>query len=64
MGDDIECVRVAMNITKRQGHRFIGAAVYRRLSRNSMDDQVYFSIELFDFMDNEQFSNLVCALYI
>lgn len=61
MGDEIECVRVAMNITKRQGHRVIGAAVYRRLARNSMDDQVYFSIELFDFMDNEQFSNLVCG---
>ena len=55
MDEDIDLTRVAICINKSQKQRAIGAAVHRRCV--SGDDQRY-SIELIDFADNEQFSNL------
>jgi DNA mismatch repair protein MSH2 len=36
----------------------IGASVFQRIARNSMEDQQKYSFTLFDFLDNEQYSNL------
>ena len=54
--DDLDVTAIALTITKRQNQRCIGAAVHRRLNRGSMDDSVQYSIELFDFLDGEQFA--------
>ena len=54
--DDIDVTAIAMTITKRQNQRCIGAAVHRRQHRSSMEDAIQYSIELYDFFDNEQFS--------
>ena len=54
--DDLDVTAIALTITKRQNQRCIGAAVHRRLHRGSMDDSVQYSIELFDFLDGEQFA--------
>jgi len=42
----------------------VGACVFQRLARSSMDDQQKYSLTLFEFLDNDQFSNLdsfLCA---
>ena len=54
--DDLDVTAIALTISKRQNQRCIGAAVHRRLHRGSMDDSVQYSIELFDFLDGEQFA--------
>ena len=53
---DIDVTAIALTITKKQNQRCIGAAVHRRQHRSGMDDSIQYSIELFDFFDNEQFS--------
>jgi DNA mismatch repair protein MSH2 len=56
--DAVEGLYIALTIAKRQNQRHVGAAVHRRLHRTGMEDEVLYSIELFDFLDNEHFSNI------
>jgi DNA mismatch repair protein MSH2 len=49
---------IALQISKKQNQRCIGAAVRKRVHRSGLEDEILFSIELYDFMDNEQYSNL------
>ena len=56
--DEIDAAAIALTITKKQNQRCVGAAVHRRRHRNSMDDAILYSIELYDFFDNEQFSSV------
>jgi len=69
---EIGTVSIALTVTKRQNQRCMGAAVHRRRNRSGDDDMIQYIIELYDFMDNEQFSNLdsflvqmgSCILYL
>jgi hypothetical protein len=54
--EDINTTSIALTITKKQNQKCIGAAVHRRQPRSSMEDEIQYSLELFDFFDNEQFS--------
>lgn len=70
--EDIDKQVVALTIGRQQSQRCIGAAVYRRLLRSGYDDETYFSIDLYEFLDNDQLSNLdafllkigSCLLYL
>lgn len=69
---EISTVSIALTFSKRQNQKCIGAAVHKRRQRSGMDDPILYVIELYDFMDNEQFSNLdsflvqmgSCVLYV
>ena len=69
MDEDFDTSYVAVSITKKQNQRFIGASIHRRLIQNKEKSYV---IELIDFIDNEQYSNLdtlfiqigKCVLYL
>lgn len=54
--DDFNNVAIALTIVKRNNQRCVGAAVHCRQPRSSMTDEIQYSLELFDFFDNEQFS--------
>lgn len=56
--NDIDITVIALTITKKQNQRCIGAAVQRRQPRSNMQDPIQYSLELFDFFDNEQFSGV------
>lgn len=62
-GDALPCVSV--NIVSRHNKIEIGAAVYsksvQKLSNNFQNDNLY-QLDLYDFCDNEQLSNLDCLL--
>ena len=70
--DEFDSQAIALAISKKSGQITIGAAVHKRRNRTGMDDEILYSIELFDFFDNDQFSNLdaflvqmgSCILYI
>lgn len=42
----------------RGGQRSVGACVRRRVARSHEEDTVQWALELYDFLDNEQYSNL------
>lgn len=46
----------------RGGNRAVGACVRRRNQRSGEEDAVQWNLELYDFLDNEQFSNFDCFL--
>lgn len=52
----------AIQITKKGNQKYVGAAVRTRLRRKGLDDQITWSLELFDFLDNDQLTNLDCLL--
>lgn len=50
---------IAVNISKKANSRRIGAAVLKRVNRSSMEDEVSFNLQLFEFFeDNDHFSSL------
>ena len=53
-----DAVSIAITVCRRQNQRCVGAVVHKRHPRTSMEDNVLYSLELYDFMDNEQLSNL------
>jgi len=57
-GSDIESPVCAVQVVKKGGQKRIGAAVRSRCQRKSMEDNILWKIELFEFADNDQFSNL------
>jgi len=69
---EIHTVSIALTVGKRNNQRAVGAAVHRRRARSGDDDPVLYTLELFDFLDNEQLSNLdsflvqmgPCVLYV
>ena len=69
---EIHTVSIALTVGKRNNQRAVGAAVHRRRQRSGEDDPVLYTLELFDFLDNEQLSNLdsflvqmgPCVLYV
>jgi DNA mismatch repair protein MSH2 len=59
LGTIMEAPSIAINITKTAKHRQIGACVLRRLNRTNADDTVEYSLELYDFLEeNDTFANL------
>lgn len=60
--NDIEDVHCAIQAVVRGGQRTIGACVRRRASRASDVDKTQWTLELYDFLDNDQYSNLDCFL--
>jgi len=53
-----EPVSCAVYITRKEKKVVVGAAVHRRIPRAGMEDAKQFSLELFEFLDGEQFSGL------
>ncbi len=51
-------ISTAITIQTKSGSKRIGASVYERKNRKSLEDEIYFLISLFEFDDNEQFSTL------
>ena len=49
---------VAIQIVTKDKKVHCGAAVLSRKARTSMEDPVSYSLEVFDFLDNEQLSNM------
>jgi hypothetical protein len=56
--NDFERPICSLLISNRNNQRVVGAAVRRRGYRKDLEDRNCWIIELFDFIDNEQFSNL------
>lgn len=62
----------AISLTRKEKKITIGAAVHKRIPRSGMEDQKLYSIDLYEFMDGEQFSALdvffvqlgSCTLYL
>jgi DNA mismatch repair protein MSH2 len=65
-------VTVAVSYVRREKKITVGAAVHKRIPRSSMEDEKQFSIEVYEFLDGEQFSSLdaflmqvgSCVLYL
>ena len=65
-------VSCAVYVTRREKKVTMGAAVLKRIPRSSMEDKTQFSLDLYEFMDGEQFSALdvffmqlgPCKLYL
>ena len=63
---------VAVNVVRREKKITVGAAVHKRVARASQEDPVQYSLELYEFLDGEQFSALdvffvqlgACKLYL
>lgn len=60
--DDTAEVTCAIIAATKAGQRHVGACVRRRIPRANDEDTVQWALELFDFLDNEQYSNLDCFL--
>jgi DNA mismatch repair protein MSH2 len=50
---------VSLAVAKKGGERKVGACVYKRLPRKTLDDKLLYSLELVEFLEeNEQYSTL------
>lgn len=56
---DVYC---ALLTAIRNGQRTIGACIRRRIPRVNEEDAIQWALELYDFLDNDQYSNLDCFL--
>lgn len=61
-GADTADVYCAIQTASRGGQRLVGACLRRRLPRRSPEDLTQWALELYDFLDNDQYSNLDCFL--
>ena len=60
---EIEEVHCAIQTNVLSGQRYIGACVLRRIARvTSAEDPIQWTIELYDFLDNDLYSNFDCFL--
>ena len=63
---------VAVSFTRKDKQRVVGAAVFKQIPRAGMDDEKQYCLELYEFLDSEQFSSLdaffvqmgACKLYL
>ena len=60
--DEAAEVTCAIIASTKSGQRHVGACVRRRIPRANDEDTVQWALELYDFLDNEQYSNLDCFL--
>jgi DNA mismatch repair protein MSH2 len=48
----------SLNFVKSGHQKLVGAAIKRRLNRTSLEDDILWSYELYDFIDNDRYTNL------
>jgi DNA mismatch repair protein MSH2 len=48
----------SLNFTKSNHQKLVGAAIKRRLHRKSLEDEILWNYELYDFIDNDRYTNL------
>jgi hypothetical protein len=58
MTEETPDVHCAISIGHKQNQRHVGACVRQRVPRESEEDSTQWSLKLYDFLDNDQFSNL------
>ena len=61
-GSELADVHCVVQVVLKAGQRSVGACVRRRIPRSQDEDHVEWGLELYDFLDNDQYSNLDCLL--
>lgn len=57
---EVGLVHVAVAFSHKQQQRVVGACVLSKRSRSSMEDSITDEFHVFEFMDNDQVTSVLC----